>query len=240
MPTLLCIDTSSASCSVALLHSGDVLLEVENTPQKHSERVLEMCESLLNSTNIDINEVDALGISQGPGSFTGVRIGISVAQGIAFAANIPVIAVSSLALLAQQTYRQYNDEKVLCLSDARMGEMYWGAFTLQNGLMTNTENEGLIAPADFSFENVMNKKSAGTQDWVSCGSAWPEYETQLSTLKNQFKSVYTDIALSAENIIPFAIHGLETKNTISAFQLEPVYLRNKVAEKVSERKAKTK
>ena len=223
MPNLLCIDTSSSSCSVALCCEDEILLEVENTPQKHSERVLEMCDNLLNKADIHVKQLDALGISQGPGSFTGVRIGVSVAQGIAFAANLPVVAVSSLALLAQQTYRLHNAINVLSLSDARMGEMYYGAYSLQDGLMTSTAVEGLCAPGDFIF--------AQSGDWTSCGSAWPEYTTELEKLKNKLTNIYTDIDIRADDIVPYVTYALKNKRTISAFELQPVYLRNKVAEK---------
>ena len=224
MPTLLCIDTSSASCSVALSRGDEILLEIENTPQKHSERVLEMCDALLTQAGIGVNELDALGISQGPGSFTGVRIGVSVAQGIAFAANLPVVAVSSLALLAQQTYRSYQAANVLCLSDARMGEMYFGAFSLQDGLMTAIAKEGLIKPEEFTFINTADS-------WVSCGSAWEEYHCELSTLKESFDDIYSDIHVCADNLVPYVKHALKTNNTVTAIELQPVYLRNKVAEK---------
>jgi len=227
MPNLLCIDTSSASCSVALYCEDNILQEVDNTPQKHSERVLEMCDALLNRAGIHVNQLDALGISQGPGSFTGVRIGVSVAQGIAFAADIPVVAVSSLALLAQQTYRLHNANNVLCLSDARMGEMYFGAFSLQDGLMTPTFTEGLCAPGDFVFTQKGN--------WVSCGSAWLEYATELENIKNSFTDIYSDINICAEDIVPYAKYALINDKSISAFQLQPVYLRNKVAEKAKTR-----
>lgn len=223
MPNLLCIDTSSASCSVALCYDDEILVEIENTPQKHSERVLEMCNALLNKADIRINQLDALGISQGPGSFTGVRIGVSVAQGIAFAADLPIIAVSSLALLAQQTFRLHNVTNILSLSDARMGEMYYGTFSLQDGLMTSTSVEGLCAPGDFVF------KQSG--DWASCGSAWSEYATELTNLKKKLTDIYTDIDICANDIIPYAKHALINNQTINAFELQPVYLRNKVAEK---------
>lgn len=223
MPNLLCIDTSSARCSVALCYGDEILQEVENTPQKHSERVLEMCDALLNKAGIHVNELDTLGISQGPGSFTGVRIGVSVAQGIAFAARLPIVAVSSLALLAQQTYRLHKADKVLCLSDARMGEMYFGAFSLQDGLMTPTSTEGLCAPGDYI--------ATLPGDWVSCGSAWSEYADVLVNIRNEFTDIYTDIDIYADNIIPYAKHALLNNKTISPFELQPVYLRNKVAEK---------
>ena len=223
MPNLLCIDTSSASCSVALCYEDEILREIENTPQKHSERVLEMCDALLNKAGIQVSQLDGLGISQGPGSFTGVRIGVSVAQGIAFAADLPVIAISSLALLAQQTYRLHNTINVLSLSDARMGEMYYGTFSLQDGLMTSTSAEGLCAPGDFVFTQ--------SGDWASCGSAWSEYATELTDLRKELTSIYTDIEICADDIIPFAKNALIKNQTINAFELQPVYLRNKVAEK---------
>lgn len=223
MTTLLCIDTSSASCSVALAVDGEHYFEIENKPQAHSERVLEMCDNLLRKHNIRISDVDALGVSQGPGSFTGVRIGISVAQGIAFAANLPVIPVSSLALMAQKTFELHNSRQVLCLSDARMSEIYFGRFTLQNGLMMAADNEGLCSPAtiDFQFDDK----------WVSCGNAWLEYEKELASFSKQFEQIYPDIIVSADSIIPYAEHYLKSNQTVSAPDLQPVYLRNQVAHK---------
>ena len=132
---ILAIDTATEACSVALLTDETCQEIFEIIPRQHTERVLPMVDEMLKKADLSLSQLDALAYNCGPGSFTGVRVATSVIQGLAFSADLPVIPVSSLAALAQLAYREEHKQKVLSAIDARMNEMYWGCYQLENGLM---------------------------------------------------------------------------------------------------------
>ena len=100
---LIAIETAAEACSAALYLSGEVLVRYKIKSRGHSELILEMVDDLLREADISPASLDAAAFGRGPGSFTGVRIATGVVQGIAFAADLPVVGVSTLAALAQRT-----------------------------------------------------------------------------------------------------------------------------------------
>jgi tRNA threonylcarbamoyladenosine biosynthesis protein TsaB len=123
---LLALETATESCSVALLAGERLFVRSEIAPRRHAELLLPMCEEVLGEAGLARRDLDALAVGCGPGAFTGVRLAISAAQGIALALDIPVAPVSSLAALALQA--PDNGAAILAVIDARMGEIYAGAF----------------------------------------------------------------------------------------------------------------
>ncbi|UCE90616.1 MAG: tRNA (adenosine(37)-N6)-threonylcarbamoyltransferase complex dimerization subunit type 1 TsaB, partial [Pseudomonadota bacterium] len=125
---LLAIETATEACSVALAVDGDVRDRFEIAPRGHAGLVLPMAKALLAEAGLGLRELDALVFGRGPGAFTGLRIAAGVVQGLAYGAELPVVPVSSLATLAQGVSAQTGASDVLAVFDARMGEVYWGAF----------------------------------------------------------------------------------------------------------------
>ncbi len=133
---LLAIDTSTDACSVALAVDAGALCEETDTPRVHARQLLSMIDGLLAQASLRPANLDGIVVGVGPGSFTGVRIGCSVAQGLALAVQLPVLPVSSLATVAARfvphAYARPDPrpqvERVIVAQDARMGELYWGAF----------------------------------------------------------------------------------------------------------------
>ena len=123
MTTLLALDTATECCSAALLHDGAVTARSEVIPRQHAQRLLPMIEELLGERQLRLQDVDALVFGRGPGAFTGVRIATGMVQGLAFAADKPVIAVSNLAALAQRAWREHGTDTVAAAIDARMDEV---------------------------------------------------------------------------------------------------------------------
>ncbi|VFT08487.1 putative protease with chaperone activity [Pseudomonas aeruginosa] len=146
MSTLLALDTSTEACSVALLHEGRALSHYEVIPRLHAQRLLPMVRDLLDEAGVALSAVDAIAFGRGPGAFTGVRIAIGVVQGLAFALQRPVLAVSDLAILAQRAYREQGAERVAAAIDARMDEVYWGCYQLQQGEMRLAGSEAVLPP----------------------------------------------------------------------------------------------
>lgn len=124
---VLAIETATEGCSAALWDGETLFSRSEELGRGHAERILGMVDELLAEARIDVRDLAAIAVDRGPGAFTGVRIAISVAQGLAFGANLPVVAVSSLEALALPLL-QGGAATVLACLDARMGEVYWGLF----------------------------------------------------------------------------------------------------------------
>ena len=126
--TLLALDTSSPACSVALLNGGNTLQAYELEAQKHTREILPLVDKLLQKGGVGKADIAGIIISAGPGAFTGLRVGAAVAMGLAAAWNVPLLPVSSLALLAATVRRHSGSTKILAAMDARMGEVYAGLY----------------------------------------------------------------------------------------------------------------
>ena len=127
---VLAIDTATEACSVALSLDGELHGIAREVGRGHAEAVLGMVDALLARCGVTLAALDGIAASIGPGAFTGVRISVAVAQGLAFGAGLPVVAVNTLEALALDALRDDTTQVLACL-DARMGELYWGCFTAQ-------------------------------------------------------------------------------------------------------------
>jgi tRNA threonylcarbamoyladenosine biosynthesis protein TsaB len=133
---VLALDTATEGCSVALLVGDELTERFAELGRGHAERVMAMVEAVLAEAQVSLSMLDGIAASVGPGSFTGVRISVAVAQGLAFGSSLPVAPVTTLEALAAQVMRRGAGHAVACL-DARMGEVYWGSFAtdLERGLI---------------------------------------------------------------------------------------------------------
>ncbi len=125
---ILAIDTATEACSAALWNDGTLSAHFEICPREHTQRILPLVQEVLTESGTTLSELDALAFGRGPGSFTGVRIGIGIAQGLALGAELPMIGVSTLATMAQGAWRKTGATRVLAAIDARMGEVYWAEY----------------------------------------------------------------------------------------------------------------
>ena len=222
---LLAIETAAEACSAALYMDGDISLRYELQPRKQSQLIMPMLDDLLNDAGMKPAQLDAVAFGCGPGSFTGVRIAAGVAQGVAFGADLPVVRVSTLAALAQGHYRNSGYTKVLSAFDARMQEIYWGCYQLQNtGLM------GALFPDEISSPEKVSLPSGS--GWHGVGSGWDSYEDQLSRIiADGLESVTTDLHCSAYDVALLGTFGFEQGDKVSAEEALPQYLRDDVAKK---------
>lgn len=125
---VLALDTATEACSVALLDGEESIGRFAELGKTHAQQILGMVDTVLAEAQLSLSMLDGIAASIGPGSFTGVRISVSVAQGLAFGANLRVVPVGTLEALAYQALRRGSAQVLACL-DARMGEVYWGCFT---------------------------------------------------------------------------------------------------------------
>ncbi len=161
---ILAIDTSTEACSAAISIDGDCIERFEIARQRHTELILPMIESLMNEAGFNsATAFDVLAFGCGPGSFTGIRIGTGVVQGIALGAGLRVAPVSSLAAIAQGACREHRQKNILAGIDARMQEIYWGHYQLDaQGFMQTSQAEVVGKPDDLTVTTTTCDK-AGTE-----------------------------------------------------------------------------
>ena len=218
MTTLLALDTATECCSAALLHDGTVTARSEVIPRQHAQRLLPMIEELLGERQLRLQDVDALVFGRGPGAFTGVRIATGMVQGLAFAADKPVVAVSNLAALAQRAWREHGAETVAAAIDARMDEVYWGLYGLQDGVMQLLDDERVCAPEAVSLP-------AGVGSVAGAGTGWQYAERLAVTATQSWPQMLPD----ASDLITLALPRWQAGEVVDAADAQPVYLRDKVA-----------
>jgi len=215
---LLALDTSTEACSAALYRDGDITSRFDLAPRRHAELILPMIDAVLVEARLTLDQLDAIGFGRGPGSFTGVRIAAGVAQGLAFASGLPLVAVSSLAALAEGA--KNNGEHILAAIDARMGELYYGCYRIREHAMLEGE-ECVCAPDDVRVPENARCFGAGT--------GWLRHGDRLSRhLGQQLAGYDADRYPSAIDVAVLAVEAFRKGEILSPEQAAPVYLRNKV------------
>lgn len=226
---ILAIETATDACSAALLVDKHVHIAYQLAPRKHTQLILSQIEQVLVEGGVTLQQLDAIAFGGGPGAFTGLRIAAGVTQGIALAADIPAIAVSSLAAMAQQAYQHHQAEKMYIALDARMDQVYWGEYHIQDGLARLQGEEIVIAPKELPRLQSKN--------FVGIGSGWQAYQQTLqSQVLAKIDSKLQDIHPSAEHVALLAVPKYEAGICLSPQEVQPTYLRNKVAETTEERR----
>jgi len=221
---ILALDTATDACTVALRCDGEVLERFELQPRMHSRLVLPMIDSLLDEAGIKLNQIDVIGFGCGPGAFTGVRIAASVTQGIAFAADLPVVAVSTLVTLAQGAYRKYGLRQIIPVIDARMDEVYITQCTLgTNGVMESRSPEIVIPPQEVEMPD--------TGHWFGVGTGWDRYHNVMLSQQNAAITWNPGRLPQAQDIALIAEVKATQKEVVSAEQAIPVYIRDQVAQR---------
>lgn len=223
---LLAVDTSTAACSVAAWSASGLVCErFEWSGQGHSERLLPMVDEVLAEAGWRLEACDALAFGRGPGSFTALRIGIGVVQGLARGTGLPVVPVSSLAALAQVQ----PADQVLAAVDARMGQVYWAPFARDaGGLMRPAAKERVTAPGEVRW------RAAGA--WIGAGSGWDQYGgVLLSSLGGVVTAWRPGEAPRAAGVAALAAPELAAGRVLDAARALPEYVRNQVARRTGGR-----
>ncbi|MGH8493439.1 MAG: tRNA (adenosine(37)-N6)-threonylcarbamoyltransferase complex dimerization subunit type 1 TsaB [Moraxellaceae bacterium] len=218
---LLALETSTEACSVALHHEGRIFSRFRHAPRLQTELLLPMIDEVLVEAGLALKDIEVLAYSRGPGAFTGVRIAAAAVQALAFARDVPVIAVSSLQTLAQSAWRVHGATRVLAVFDARMDEVYAGAYALQDGLMQALDSDHLCAPAN------LPEKLRG--EFFAAGNGVAVHEAVLRE-QCQFLGSDAELFPQAEDIVPLALAAQATAQP--AELALPVYLRDEVWKKL--------
>lgn len=226
---LLAIETSTEACSVALSHHGRTIERSEIAPRRHAELVLPMADALLAEAGISRRQLDGIAVGRGPGAFTGVRLAVSLAQGMALGLDLPVVPVSSLAALAWDA--PDNGAPVLALIDARMGEVYAGAYR-RDGV------HGLLSLTPESVGAASAIELAEADAWNVIGSGWEAYRDAVRARLVEAPR-WSDGARypQARAVAELAAAEFAAGHAVAPELALPVYLRDKVALTLSEQRA---
>lgn len=224
MPTLLAIDASTETCSVALLHQHQRWESICPQPRVHAAELLPRVDALLQQAGVSLHQLQAIAYGAGPGSFTGIRIALGFAQGLALGLSIPLIPIQSLEAMALH-YSQTHSHPlplITCLLDARMDECYLGCFSYEQGLLQPLQPAMLCArEAVLShLPQSPNATMAGLGDgW---GQLPPEHQALLGFCNLQAVPLASaGLALAAK---AFTAGQWEAPETA-----EPLYLRHSVS-----------
>ena len=227
---ILAIETATEACSAALFNDGEIISRYEIAPRKHTQLILPMMDSVLAEAGVAKQSVDAVAFGRGPGAFTGLRIAVGIAQGLALALDKPVIPISSLAAMAQQVLDATAHLPVTAEAsfvpaiDARMGEVYWANYNNVAGQVELVGEEKISAP-EALVESTQGKH-------VNFGSGWEAYHPNLMAHEVlEINDVIHNVFPSAHCIAKLAATVFEQGGAIDAADAEPVYLRNDVAKK---------
>lgn len=220
---LLALETATEACSAAVLVDGAVVERYLLAPRRHAALILPMIEAVLAEAGLAVAQLDAIAVGRGPGAFTGVRIAIGIAQGIAFAADLPVVPVSTLAALALGAAQETGADSIAVALDARMGEIYWGSYGMAKGGAVEWQGE----------ERVCAPQAVGPLppgDWFGAGSGWSTYAAVLAQRLGVSRwqgACYPHAA----DVARLAAAPRWRQQWVAAERATPVYLRNEVVSK---------
>ncbi len=225
--TILAIDASTDQCSVSLQLYERCISRVCDVPKSHAQKLLPMVDEVLGEASCSLNSLDAIAVTLGPGSFTGVRIGLAVAQGLAYGADVPLIGGNSLEVLAYgllSATDQPVDGVVSCF-DARMGEVYWCAYDRHGDRLVERGVPVVTSPEEFnaSLRGLSGRYiAAGHGVGLESVSSAPFAEVVEGALPHakHLMDLWEPSDMTAE---------IENAKKAAIVEIEPCYLRNEVA-----------
>ncbi len=216
---LLALDTATERCSVALRVDGQTIERSIELPRGHADLVLPMVEEVLKEGGLQLRDLDGIAYGRGPGAFTGVRIAVGVAQGLAFGAELPTVGISNLAAVAQQVARA--GDRILVCMDARMDQVYWSVFARESSaeLVSSLAPERVDAPDAVPDGNYT----------VLAGTGFTAYSQLVSRLTRPDRTIAATALPRASEIALLAEAEFRAGRARPAAEAEPVYVRDQVA-----------
>jgi tRNA threonylcarbamoyladenosine biosynthesis protein TsaB len=220
---ILALETSTDFGSCALWRDGTLSERLCPAGKPHSETLLPLVRELLAEAGVTIGQLDGIAFGVGPGAFTGLRVACGAAQGLAVAAGVPLLPVTSLETLAAQS----GAERVLALLDARMGEVYSGTYV--------RSGEGYALQGEIRVSAPEAVALPGESGWLACGNGVAAYPALLERLNAAGIPVRVDLLPTAAAVARLAAPRAGRGEGIDAALAAPLYIRDKVAKTVAER-----
>ncbi|QDH70813.1 tRNA (adenosine(37)-N6)-threonylcarbamoyltransferase complex dimerization subunit type 1 TsaB [Marilutibacter alkalisoli] len=242
---ILALETATEACSVALWLDGEVVERFQIAPRRHAELALPWAGELLAEAGIARSQLDAIAVGRGPGAFTGVRLAIALAQGMALALDRPLLPVSTLAALSMRACApcpplplagegrgegRHDGQRILAAIDARMGEIYVAAFERRDGEPVLLDGERVLPPADVVLP--------GGEGWHGVGTGFDALDGALQRhLGGRLASVAAQELPHAADVARLGAAAFARGEAVAPEQAEPAYLRNNVALTIAEQQA---
>jgi tRNA threonylcarbamoyladenosine biosynthesis protein TsaB len=228
---VLALDAATEVCSVALLADGSLIGRTIESGKSNALRIASMAEEVMAEAQVSLSMLDGIAASIGPGAFTGVRVSVAVAQGLAFGADLKVVPITTLEALALQVL-EGPGSRALCCLDARMGEVYWGCFTWDAA-------HGVLQSGALHVGPPGNVSLDLREQYIGVGRGFSAYPV-LAMLPGLTTDAARSTALpNAREIARLGAQRLELGGALDAADLQPLYLRDKVAFTAAERAAQS-
>ena len=217
---ILAVDTSATAASVAVAEENKLIGEFSiNTALTHSQTLMPMVDVLLKNTGFSVNDINAVAVNAGPGSFTGVRIGVAAVKGIAFPKNLPCVSVSTLESMA---YNMLGNDCIVCsVMDARCSQVYNALFRVKGCTVTRMTDDRALSLTDLKLElqNIREKVVLVGDGAVLCS------KFLNSELENVMLAPFNNRIQTASSVAYAAFEKINNGETLTADELMPVYLR---------------
>lgn len=230
---ILGIDTSTMAANVAVLEDDKLICEYTiNTKKTHSQKLMPMIENMLKLSDLEIKDIDAIAICVGPGSFTGLRIGMATAKAMAHVNNIPLIGVNSLEILG--TNMDLCNRKICSILDAQRNQVYMNKYILEDNKIKELE-EISIKPIDELLEEL----SSNDEQWVLVGEAVYKYKEKIESISNiTIPSPANNITKASSLCLVGRDKMLANEDVYNCYDINPMYIRKSQAEEQYEEKQK--
>ena len=217
---ILAVDTSATAASVAVAEENKLIGEFSiNTALTHSQTLMPMVDELLKNTGLSVNDIEAVAVNAGPGSFTGVRIGVAAIKGIAFPKNLSCVSVSTLESMA---YNMLGNDCIVCsVMDARCSQVYNALFRVKGCTVTRMTDDRALSLTDLKNElqNINEKVVLVGDGAVLCSKFLGE------ELENIMLAPFNNRIQTASSVAYAAFEKINNGETVKADELMPVYLR---------------
>ena len=225
-PTILYIETATDVCSVALSKGTEIIgMKEEAGGNNHAKHLLPFVDEVLKQAEASMTDINGVAVSIGPGSYTGLRIGVSTAKGIAYTASIPVMAISTLESIAQGAKTLWSGTstetvQIVPMIDARRMEVFTTRYDFN---MQSLEKISSKIVDKNTFAELLSKEKV-----LFCGNGMPKCKEILSAFPN---AKFMDAPISAKNMLPAALRKWQKQEFEDVAYFEPFYLKEYVAAK---------
>ena len=228
---ILGIDTSSMAASVAVIEDNKLICEYTiNTKKTHSQKLMPMIENMLGLSDLNVREIDAIAVCEGPGSFTGLRIGMATAKAIAHVNDIPVIGVNSLEALAANM--NLCDKKICSILDAQRNQVYTGRYQYEGTKLVEIKEIGIQ-----QIDEILEELAQSGEQWILVGEAVYKYEDKIREISNIEIPAASNNVTKAGSLCSVAkVKFDEGKDIFNCYTVNPLYIRKSQAEEQYEEK----
>lgn len=228
---ILGIDTSSMAASVAVIEDNKLICEYTiNTKKTHSQKLMPMIENMLGLSDLNVREIDVIAVCEGPGSFTGLRIGMATAKAIAHVNDIPVIGVNSLEALAANM--NLCDKKICSILDAQRNQVYTGRYQYEGTKLVEIKEIGIQ-----QIDELLEELAQSGEQWILVGEAVYKYEDKIREISNIEIPAASNNVTKAGSLCSVAkVKFDEGKDIFDCYTVNPLYIRKSQAEEQYEEK----